>query len=96
MHHLGNMEKENNYFCQHTLQAIWAFVLMGKLVFYLEDLANPKDNADLAPKATKSFKTVKKQLPEPINFKKDKRCEVLSVTTFTDANTGLVQLPNLV
>ena len=35
--------------CQHTLQAIWVFGLMEKLGLYLEDLANPKDNADLIP-----------------------------------------------
>ena len=34
---------------QHTLQTIWGFGLMEKLVLYLEDLANRKDNADLVP-----------------------------------------------
>ncbi len=34
---------------QHTLQAIWGFGLMEKLVLYLEDLANPNNGLNLVP-----------------------------------------------
>jgi hypothetical protein len=43
------MKKIKNNYRQHTLQAIWGFGLMEKLVVYLEDLANPNNGLNLVP-----------------------------------------------